>query len=182
MYSRQTSTNDKGSLYSRKSLKTQQRNVHSQLKSSEMRSTRSTENSIFKEPVFMKKRSEAQKNFMANFQRNPLGSPRRINNAEIYEQRITKEYPDYQKDEQEFKKFRESFKELLGKPASRQFASETSSTTDLGRKDASRGKLPNNLKFRSQLLQRLLTKNIDENELLWRSNTISRQKLFELDR
>jgi len=133
----------------------------------------------------MKKRSEAQKNFMANFQRNPLGSPRRINNAEIYEQRITKEYPDYQKDEQEFKKFRESFKELLGKPASRQshkhFAIETSSTADQGRQDASRAKLSNNLKFRSQLLQRLLTKNIDENELLWRSNTLSRQKLFELD-
>ena len=133
----------------------------------------------------MKKRSEAQKNFMANFQRNPLGSPRRINNAEIYEQRITKEYPDYQKDEQEFKKFRESFKELLGKPASRQshkhFATETSSTADQGRQDASRAKLSNNLKFRSQLLQRLLTKNIDENELLWRSNTLSRQKLFELD-
>jgi len=150
-----------------------------------MRSTRSTENSIFKEPIFMKKRSEAQKNFMANFQRNPLGSPRRINNAEIYEQRITKEYPDYQKDEQEFKKFRESFKELLGKPASRQshkhFATETSSTADQGRQDASRAKLSNNLKFRSQLLQRLLTKNIDENELLWRSNTLSRQKLFELD-
>ena len=126
----------------------------------------------------MKKRSEAQKNFMANFQRNPLGSPRRINNAEIYEQRITKEYPDYQKDEQEFKK-------LLGKPASRQshkhFATETSSTADQGRQDASRAKLSNNLKFRSQLLQRLLTKNIDENELLWRSNTLSRQKLFELD-
>jgi len=150
-----------------------------------MRTTRSTENSIFKEPIFMKKRSEAQKNFMANFQRNPLGSPRRINNAEIYEQRITKEYPDYQKDEQEFKKFRESFKELLGKPASRQshkhFATETSSTADQGRQDASRAKLSNNLKFRSQLLQRLLTKNIDENELLWRSNTLSRQKLFELD-
>ena len=133
----------------------------------------------------MKKRSEAQKNFMANFQRNPLGSPRRINNAEIYEQRITKEYPDYQKDEQEFKKFRESFKELLGKPASRQshkhFATETSSTANQGRQDASRAKLSNNLKFRSQLLQRLLTKNIDENELLWRSNTLSRQKLFELD-
>ena len=51
---------------------------------------------------------------MKNFQRNPLASPRHTNQKDLLDQRITREYPNYQNDETQLEKLTDQL-EAYGK-------------------------------------------------------------------
>ena len=82
------------SVYSRKSNIDAKSKVTSasrndaKLKSQTAANSLTTRSSVFQEPTFLERRAVAHQNNMKNYQRNPLGSPRHINNKEIYDQRI----------------------------------------------------------------------------------------------
>ena len=94
---------------------------------------------------------------MKNYQRNPLGSPRHIDNSEVFDQRVRRDYPDYQNDEYEFKKFQSGLDNLIVRDQKGQL-----SKVGGGDGDAEDGgpadKLPQNVQQRSQLLQKLLNR------------------------